>query len=173
MKWPLGFAVSAFALLSALFAWAHWPSDQLPATVQVDRVIVYKDARRMQLLTGQKVLREYRISLGANPLGHKQREGDERTPEGIYTLDGRNSQSIAYLSMHVSYPDEGDRKAAFAAGRNPGGMIMVHGIRNGLGWTGRMHRFFDWTDGCIAITNAEMTEFWRVVATGTPIEIRP
>lgn len=175
---PRSALVVAFGLLlvgtlAVAVGWAHWPGSRLPDRTTVDRVVVIKHARRMILLSGGSVIREYRVSLGANPLGHKRFEGDERTPEGLYVLDWKNAQSIAHLSVHVSYPDAADRRAAELSGRDPGGMIMVHGIRNGLGWIGRMHRFWDWTDGCIALTDPEMDEFFRVVPTGTPIEIRP
>ncbi|MCP4583976.1 MAG: L,D-transpeptidase family protein [candidate division Zixibacteria bacterium] len=127
----------------------------------------------MRLLYDGKTLREYQIALGDNPEGHKQFEGDERTPEGTYSLDYRNPNSEFHLSYHISYPNADDRRTAELAARDSGGNIMVHGIRNGFGWIGCLHRFTDWTDGCIAIKNQEMTEFWQVVPVGTSIEINP
>ena len=103
--------------------------------------------------------------------GHKQSEGDERTPEGRYIIDWRNPRSIAHLSLHISYPDEEDVAAAREAGRAPGGNIMIHGLPNGWGALGPLHRVLDWTDGCIAVTNEEMREIWSKVPDGTPIEI--
>ena len=167
----LGAALTAAILL--VLAWANAPPEALPDGTNVDRVVVDKSARRMRLMRGDTVVREYRVSLGADPQGQKREEGDERTPEGVYALDTRNEISVAHLSMHVSYPDAEDRASAAADGRDPGGQIMVHGLRTGLGWTGRLHRLVDWTDGCIAITDREMDEFGRVVPVGTPIEIRP
>ena len=169
MRLAAGLAVVAALVLG----WANVPSETLPDGTTVDRVVVDKSARRMRRMQGGTVVREYRVSLGAAPQGQKREEGDERTPEGVYALDTRNEASIAHLSMHVSYPDATDRASAAADGRDPGGQIMVHGLRNGLGWTGRLHRLVDWTDGCIAITNREMDEFGRAVPVGTPIEIRP
>ena len=114
----------------------------------------------------------YEVALGSSPVGHKQREGDGRTPEGRYLLDWRNPRSAFHLSLHLSYPDAVDTKAADARGEDPGGMIMIHGMRNGLGWIGAAHRLMDWTDGCIAVTNEEIREIWSLVPNGTPIEIR-
>lgn len=163
----------AIVLVALVLAWANRPYPSLPDDTRAERVVVEKGARRLRLMVGGETLREYPISLGARPTGHKVEEGDERTPEGVYTLDWRNPDSIAHLSIHVSYPDEDDVRAALAVDREPGGMIMIHGIRNGLGWVGRLHRFVDWTDGCIAVTNQEMDEILRAVPVGTPIEIRP
>lgn len=132
-----------------------------------------KHARTLSLMRGGTVLKTYRVSLGAHPRGQKEREGDGRTPEGLYRFDSRNPHSSSHLALHVSYPDSAAVAHAKALGVAPGGLIMVHGIRNGLGWMGRMHRWFDWTDGCVAVTDREMDEIWRAVPTGTPIEIRP
>lgn len=128
----------------------------------------------MVLLDGQdRVLRRYKISLGKHPKGHKQQEGDERTPEGHYVISGRNFNSRYYLSLKISYPNLHDVAQAKARGVSPGGDIMIHGLPNGLGWFGTEHRRYDWTDGCIAVTNAEMEEIWRMVPDWTPITIYP
>jgi murein L,D-transpeptidase YafK len=105
--------------------------------------------------------------------GAKVREGDNRTPEGRYIIDSRNAQSTFHRALHVSYPSAADRARACAEGYKPGGDIMIHGMRNGFGWLGRAHRLFDWTRGCIAVTNDEIDEIWRVVPDGTPIKIQP
>jgi murein L,D-transpeptidase YafK len=165
--------VCAVAGVVAALVWANFPVSPMPPGFRADRVVVLKTEREMRLYRDGQVRRVFRISLGANPVGHKTREGDERTPEGVYVLDWSNADSIAFLSMHVSYPNADDLARARSRGVNPGGMIMVHGIRNGLGWVGRFHRLVDWTDGCIAITNREMQQFWDCVPVGTPIEIRP
>lgn len=148
------------------------PPEMAPHAQQADRVLVDKPARRLDLLRGGEVIRSYPISLGGAPDGHKQREGDQRTPEGDYTIDWRNPNSIAYLSLHISYPNEADRAHAAAQGVSPGGLIMIHGLPNGWGFLGKLHRLRDWTDGCIAVTNAEMREIWSLVPNGTPITIR-
>jgi murein L,D-transpeptidase YafK len=165
--------LGAAAGVAAALVWANRPVAPMPPGFTADRVVVLKAEREMRLYRDGQVGRVFRISLGANPVGHKMREGDERTPEGVYVLDWSNADSIAFLSMHVSYPNADDLARARSRGVDPGGMIMVHGIRNGLGWIGRFHRLVDWTDGCIAVTNPEMRQFWDSVPVGTPIEIRP
>lgn len=165
--------LSAVAPVAADFAFAQVPASAAPEG-GVETVLVEKGERRLQLLGADgAVLKSYTIALGGDPLGHKQREGDGRTPEGRYTIDWRNPQSAYHLSLHISYPDQDDTRRANERGEDPGGMIMIHGMRNGLGWLGSLHQYVDWTDGCIAVTNAEMDEIWRLVPNGTPIEIRP
>ena len=148
-------------------------SSSPPAPLSVDRVLIEKSDRRLILLSGDAALRSFRIALGANPIGHKRQEGDERTPEGVYFISRRNDKSSFYRALQISYPNDEDRAAAGANGVDPGGLIMIHGIRNGLGWIGGLHRFVDWTDGCIAVTNSEMDEIWESVQLNTPVEIRP
>lgn len=144
----------------------------LPALAQaVDLVLVDKSERKMTLLSQGEVIASYAISLGGSPKGHKTQEGDQRTPEGSYILDYKNEQSSYYRSIHVSYPNAEDKVQAEKRGVSPGGFIMIHGQRNGFGWLSSIIQRFDWTDGCIAITNEEMDEFMNLVAPGTPIEI--
>ena len=143
------------------------------AVEAVDLVRVDKSERLMELLAKGKVVRSYAIALGANPVGHKQRQGDERTPEGRYVLDWGNPNSCCMKSLHISYPNAADEAAAKKAGVNPGGMIMIHGQPNGFGWWSWLFQMFDWTNGCIAVTDAEMLEIWNMVPVGTPIEINP
>lgn len=138
---------------------------------QADRITVDKPRREMTLWQGDRPMRRYQVSLGRAPEGRKEAEGDQRTPEGRYHIDGRNERSIAHLALHISYPDEADRAAARARGLQPGGAIMIHGMLNGWGWLGSLHRRVDWTNGCIAVTNAEMREIWSLVPDGIPIEI--
>lgn len=127
----------------------------------------------MQLLRNGEVIRSYRISLGSNPQGHKQREGDGRTPEGSYRIDWRNPRSKFHKSLHISYPNAQDRRAARSLGVPPGGAIMIHGLPNGWGWAAPFLAPWNWTDGCIAVSDAEMDEIWNAVRDGTPIEIQP
>jgi len=134
----------------------------------VDRVVVNKGAREMLLLSGDSVVRSYRIALGREPVGHKEREGDGRTPEGRYTIDRRNPNSKYHLALHISYPNAADTARAQALGSDPGGDIMIHGVKPGVA-----HPESDWTQGCIAVTDAEMDEMWPLVADGTPVEIYP
>jgi murein L,D-transpeptidase YafK len=140
---------------------------------KADLVLVEKAARRLSLLRDGKPYRRWRISLGFDPIGHKQREGDGRTPEGRYLLDWRNPDSCCFKSLHVSYPNAEDRAAAAARGEPPGGLIMIHGQVNGQGWLGWLQQYWDHTSGCIAVRNGPMEVIWRAVADGTPIEIRP
>ena len=114
-----------------------------------------------------------RIALGRNPLGAKQEEGDMKTPEGIYKIDGQNPRSSFHLALHISYPSDEDNKRAATHGVSAGSDIMIHGIQNGRGWIGAFHRWKDWTAGCIAVTDEEIEELWRVKSDGTPIEIHP
>ena len=140
---------------------------------KADRVVVNKAERKLYLMAGDIPLRTYTVSLGRTPVGHKQREGDGKTPEGTYTLISRNPDSQFYRSIRVSYPAPDDRARAQAGGYSPGGDIMIHGLPNGKGWIGKDHAKYDWTEGCIAVTNEEMDEIWAMVADGTKIEIRP
>ncbi|PJR91175.1 hypothetical protein CN878_13030 [Ochrobactrum sp. 695/2009] len=150
------------------------PPPAAPSEQQADAIRVEKADRQMTLLRDGKTIATYQISLGSNgDGGHKQREGDEKTPEGHYVIDWRNPRSMAHLSLHISYPNENDKQAAAAAGHAPGGNIMIHGLPNGWGWLASAHRLWDWTDGCIAVTDAEMRDIWASVPTGTPIEILP
>lgn len=163
----------ASLVLGALAVFVLWPEPRLPESAKADSVIVLKDQRRLLLLHGGATLKAYTVALGPEPHGHKTREGDGRTPEGNYRLDGRNPRSRFHLALHISYPNPSDRARAAAAGASPGGDIMIHGLPNGLGWIGKLHRLVDWTDGCVAVTNREMEEIWRAVDDGTPIEIVP
>jgi murein L,D-transpeptidase YafK len=143
------------------------------AAEKADRVVVEKSQRTLSLYSNDKLLATYPVVFGANPEGHKQQEGDERTPEGHYTLDYKKSDSAFYKAIHISYPNANDIESARKLGISPGGAIMVHGQRNGLGWAWFIARFFNWTDGCVALSNDDMESVWVTVDTGTPIEIRP
>lgn len=156
----------------AAVAYANWPRHALQPGIKADHVVVLKSERKMFLLSSHAILREYAISLGANPVGQKVREGDGKTPEGSYRIDYRNPKSMAHLALHISYPKADDVARAKQQGVPPGGSIMIHGLSNGYGVLGRLHRWYDWTDGCIAVSNDEIEEIWRVVPDGTPIDIR-
>lgn len=140
---------------------------------KIEQVLVVKSERRLFLLRNGEVIRSYVVALGSNPLGRKTSEGDGRTPEGRYVIDWRNPRSRFYRSLHISYPSDGDRRRAQAGGVAPGGEIMLHGLPNGREAVGADHVRWDWTEGCIALTNAEMDEIWQAIDDGTPIEIRP
>jgi murein L,D-transpeptidase YafK len=139
----------------------------------VDRVVVQKANRRMDLFREGALVASYKISLGLQPVGQKQREGDFRTPEGRYRLTRRNAQSDFFLAVQVSYPEAADVALARQNGWAPGGAIMVHGLPNVLKYSRDRYLSTDWTDGCIALSNEDMLDFWLLTGAGTPIEIRP
>ncbi|WP_456456773.1 L,D-transpeptidase family protein [Nitratifractor sp.] len=140
---------------------------------KAQKVLILKKERKLYLLRGGKPYREYHIALGRHPEGPKVKEHDGRTPEGNYTLDYKNAQSHYYRAIHVSYPGPKDRARAKKLGVNPGGAIMIHGQPNWWGWLSPIRQRFDWTAGCIAVSNGDMDEIWQAVDSGTPIEIKP
>ena len=138
-----------------------------------DRVVVLKGSRRMVLMRADRVLKIFRIALGRYPKGHKQREGDGKTPEGTYTLDYKLKDSAFYRAIHISYPNSEDVSRAESNGFKPGGRIMIHGLPNDMSADDIGHPYIDWTQGCIAVTNYEMLQLWGMIRTGVPIEIHP
>ncbi len=146
-------------------------ASQTKPLIKADRILVDKSDRTLILFKdGAEIYRYTNIRFGDAPKGHKQFEGDEKTPEGRYTINGRNPASAFHLSLRISYPNAADSAYAKAKGRSPGGDIFIHGQPNG--WTGPAIKS-DWTDGCIALTNEEMQLLWTQVDDGTAIEIRP
>jgi len=125
----------------------------------------------MQLLAGGKVIHTYKVALGQGGLLPKEREGDGRTPEGHYKIEAKYINQY-HKAMRISYPDAQDRKRAAKLGVSPGGSILIHGLPNGEGWIGAAHRLRDWTLGCVAVTNEEIDEIFKLVPVGTPVEIR-
>jgi L,D-peptidoglycan transpeptidase YkuD (ErfK/YbiS/YcfS/YnhG family) len=142
-------------------------------TEPADKVLIEKNERRLTLLSKGEVVKTYKIALGGNPVGPKERQGDNKTPEGTYIIDSRNNNSGYHLSLHISYPNHKDKMRARELGVSPGGNIMIHGIKNGFSWFGTSHAEVDWTEGCIAVTNQEMEEIYKLVPNGTIVEIRP
>jgi tetratricopeptide (TPR) repeat protein len=138
-----------------------------------DKILIEKKERRLTLISKDRVLKKYKIALGGNPNGPKERQGDNKTPEGTYLIDSKNENSRYHLSLHVSYPNEKDKKRAKELGVSPGGDIMIHGIKNGFSWIGDLHTEIDWTNGCIAVTDEEIEEIDKLVPKGTMVEIRP
>ena len=138
-----------------------------------DKILIEKKERRLTLLAKGDTLKTYRVALGGNPDGPKERQGDGKTPEGNYFITSRNRDSEYHLALHISYPNEKDRKRAKELGVSPGGNIMIHGIKNGYSWVGDMHTGMDWTRGCIAVTDEEIEEIAGLVKDGTAVEIRP
>ena len=141
--------------------------------VTADKILVEKKQRSLKLILKGEVLKTYKIALGGNPEGPKIRHGDDRTPEGTYLIDSRNKDSRYHMSLHISYPNERDRKRANELGVSPGGDIMIHGLKNGFSRVGELHTITDWTKGCIAVTDEEIDEIAKLVRNGTTVEIRP
>lgn len=148
-----------------------WPETPIHSSKEIDKIEVFKSERRLVLISKGEEVKSYTISLGKQPIGHKEFEGDMKTPEGLYYIDSKNPNSKYYLNLGVSYPNEKDKAYARKMGKSPGGLIKIHGLRNDLGYIGRLHRFKDWTAGCIAVTNKEMKEIYDNVSVGTTIEI--
>ncbi len=157
-----------------LFFAAPVPASSAPsAGGKADYIIIEKSKRRLTLLSRGQVLKSYRVSLGREPVGPKRREGDDRTPEGVYRIDYRMRDSAYHLALHISYPNEADRRRARRHGVSPGGNIMIHGIGGAVKKVGDLHPLFDWTNGCIAVTDREIEEIWRLTPVGTVVNILP
>jgi murein L,D-transpeptidase YafK len=169
-------ALVMLALLGLGVAWfylapAPEPGPLPPIAGTVDRIVVEKSARVLRLVQGERTLREYRIALGFSPVGDKARQGDGRTPEGLFRINRRNEQSAYHLSLGLDYPQPEDRARAQAGGFDPGGDIMIHGQPNAM--PDEMVLKGDWTAGCIAVSNAQMREIWAATDADTLVEVRP
>ena len=158
-------ALSAIALLF----YARYARNNSP----IDRIVVQKSTRTLSIFREGKKLKTYRVALGRNPIGPKEEEGDMKTPEGLYKIDNHKADSDYHLALHISYPSEDDNARAAARSVSAGSDIMIHGLPNGTGWIGALHRQKDWTAGCIALTNQEIEELYRVTPDGTIVEINP
>ena len=160
-------------LLLGVVIYNSYPEKKLPANAEIDYILVKKSDRQLLAYSKQKLLKTYQISLGDSPIGHKEYEGDEKTPEGVYTINAKNPNSGYHKNLGVSYPNTKDLEKAKLLGKDPGGDIKIHGIRNHIGFIGKFQRLFDWTNGCMALTNAEVDELYYAVKIGTKIDIRP
>jgi murein L,D-transpeptidase YafK len=160
-------------LIALAAASGDFAAQELPRGTVADRILVEKSARTLSVFRGDTLLKTYKVALGRNPKGPKQREGDGRTPEGTYVIDSRKADSKFHRALHISYPNAEDRRQARLRRVSPGGAIMIHGLPNGMGALGKSHLMRDWTDGCIAVTNTEIEELWRLIPNGTRIEIKP
>ena len=168
------FVVVLLLLLSAtVFLYAHHNWNPLPGGTTIDRIVVQKSARKLFVYRDGRLLKSYSVALGSNPVGPKLQEGDLKTPEGIYSVDSRNPKSLFHLALHISYPSEADTTRAAAEGVPAGFDIMIHGLPNDHGWIGAFHRWHDWTAGCIALTDEEIEELYRVTPDRTTVEILP
>lgn len=149
------------------------PSEKISSSFEIDFIVVEKSSRTLSVYQKGQRIKQYKVALGFNPIGHKEKEGDGKTPEGRYYIESKNPNSMAYLSLKISYPSKADCLAAQSKGVNPGGLIMIHGLKNGFGCIGKHHNLVDWTRGCIAVSNEEMKEIYDATKIGTVIEIRP
>jgi murein L,D-transpeptidase YafK len=171
--------IAAIGVLVCLFlficipVFAMQPTSPDQGPEKADSILILKKDHIMELVAGGKVIRTYKVALGQGGLAAKEREGDALTPEGHYVIDAKYDHSAYHKALHVSYPSAADRRRAAKLGVSPGGAIMIHGLPNGKGWVGAGHRLYDWTLGCVAVTDEEIDEVWKLVPIGTPVEIRP
>jgi Uncharacterized protein conserved in bacteria len=172
-SWVAGLIVTLAAGTFFSFSARSAASQHSELQQKADSILILKKDHVMELLAGGKVIRTYKVALGQGGLAPKQKEGDARTPEGRYIIDSRTGASHYHKALHISYPNAEDRKRAAKMGVAPGGAIMIHGLPNGKGWVGAAHRMYDWTLGCVAVTDEEIDEIWNMVSNGTPVEIRP
>lgn len=163
--------ISSFLIFAIIFIFSL--QDVFATIDKADKVIVLKSKRVLFLLKGSEIIKAYKIALGKNPVGHKVRLGDNKTPEGAYTLTSRKYSDKYHLTIFISYPNEYDIENAKKLGVPPGNSIAIHGLPKGLASLDKLHRKTDWTSGCIAVTNDEIEEIWHLVEDGTPIEIKP
>ena len=150
-----------------------YPEEKLPADIQIDKLVVYKSERQLLAYSNGLLVKTYRISLGRQPVGDKEFEGDKKTPEGLYFINDKNPNSGYHKNLGISYPDKDDIENAKRLGKPPGGNIKIHGLRNKTSFISKFHRWFDWTLGCIAVTDEEMDELYNAVKIGTQIDIKP
>ena len=162
-------------MLVGLNIYYWYPYEPIPEGVKIDKLVVDKSAYTLTAYAGEEVIKKFTISLGASPIGPKERDGDEKTPEGEYTIDAKADlgQSGFHRNLGVSYPEEKDIANARSKGYETGGDIKIHGLQNGMGYVGRFHRWWNWTDGCIALTDEEIDDLYKHVKKGTPIIIKP
>jgi murein L,D-transpeptidase YafK len=165
--------VAASAMTVGTKALDRGRSAALSTGTTADLIVIDKSDRTLKIFRTGCELKTYLVALGRNPVGAKEQEGDGRTPEGEYKIDFRKEDSAFHRALHVSYPTPGERARAKKQGVSPGGDIMIHGLPNGMGPLGSLHRTRDWTEGCIAVTNEEIEELWRVVPNGTTVKITP
>ncbi|MBE2290600.1 MAG: L,D-transpeptidase family protein [Chitinophagaceae bacterium] len=160
-------------LVCGLLSYSLYPIEKIPSGKLVTKIVVRKSVRKMEVYAHDTILATYTIALGGNPVGHKQFEGDKKTPEGVYYINDKTTKSRYHKNLGVSYPNTLDKATAERLGRSPGGDIKIHGLQNGLGFIGRFQHLADWTAGCIAITNAELDDLFDHTPVGTVIEIKP
>ena len=166
MKLSMIIIICVCVIIAALAGYYLMPSPKLPSGTIVDNLVVYKSKRKMEVYSGDRLVKTYVIALGRSPVGHKEYEGDCKTPEGVYKINDRNPNSAYHKNLGISYPNEQDVAHARTIGKDPGGHIKIHGLRNDRGYIGKFHRWKNWTAGCIAVTNEEVDELYEHIARG-------
>lgn len=149
------------------------PVIRIRGTLIADSIVVEKQRRRLTLYQAGFPVGIYKIALGKEPVGDKKQIGDNRTPEGLFHIDFKNANSKYHMALHISYPDAAHKARAKARGVKAGGDVMIHGLPSAYADLGDKHTEYDWTEGCIAVTNAEIEQIWRAVPNGSPIQIKP
>ena len=165
--------VSFVVLIIGLSVYYFYPGEKLPKGIKIDKMIVYKSKRQLLAYSNDELIKTYKIALGRQPIGAKQYQGDHKTPEGIYYINDKNPNSVCYKNVGISYPNKKDVEIARALDKPAGGDIKIHGLLNKKGYIGKFHRWNDWTNGCIGVTNKEMEELYHAIKIGAQIEIKP
>lgn len=160
-------------ILLGLTVYYFYPEDKLPAETQIDRLVVYKSKRQLLAYSNGQLLKTFKISLGRQPIGDKEFEGDKKTPEGLYFINDKNPNSGYHKNLGISYPDKDDIEYSKRLGKPTGGDVKIHGLRNNTGVISKFQRWYDWTLGCIAVTDEEIDELYSAVKIGTQIDIKP
>ena len=160
-------------IISVLTVYYFYPEDKLSANIIIDKLVVYKSKRQLLAYSNGKLEKTYKISLGKQPIGDKEFEGDNKTPEGVYFINDKNPNSGYHKNLGVSYPNKDDIKNAKQLGKPVGGDVKIHGLSNKTGFISKFHRWYDWTQGCIAVTDVEIDELYNAVKIGAKIEINP
>ena len=165
--------LSIFFIFLVMTVYYFYPENKLPTDIQINKLIVYKSNGELLAYSNGKLVKTYKISIGRQPFGKKEFKGDEKTPEGIYQINNKNAKSDYHKNLGISYPNKADIKNAKRLGKQTGGDIKIHGIKNKMGFIGKFHRWFNWTQGCIAVTDEEIDELYNSVKIGTKIDIKP
>ena len=160
-------------IILGLTVYYFYPGNQLLTNIQIDNIIVYKSQRQLLAYSNGQLIKIYKISLSSRPIGDKEFEGDKKTPEGVYFINDKNPNSDYHKNLGISYPDKDDIEKAKRLGKSTGGDVKIHGLRNGFGFISKFQRWYDWTAGCIALTNEEIDELYSAVKIGARIEIKP
>jgi len=169
------FFLLIFFAFACLLIYQYYPYTPISDNVSIDKIMVEKSKRKLTVYADGSVIKTYSIALGDQPVGHKQREGDEKTPEGVYFINAKAGKGASgfHKNLGISYPSPKDKLSARQKGFSPGGDIKIHGLKNGLGFIGRLQSWRDWTNGCIAVTNEEMDDLYQHIKIGTSIIIKP